>query len=293
LSKDDKNKVNTTGHEWDGIQELNNPLPRWWVYVFYACIIFGIGYSIAYPAWPLFKSATPGLLGFSTRGEVAADIEKFEAMNGEVEAQLASADLTTLADNPDVYNYAIQSGRATFATYCSQCHGSGAAGAKGYPNLLDNDWLWGGDIESIAYTIRHGVRNTEDEDNARFSQMPAFGDDYLEDEEITNLVAYVRSLSGLESEIGDVPTGAALFAENCVACHGEDGRGSLANGIEATGAPNLADAIWLHGSSFEEVEHSVRVGPFGVMPPWGLNPLFDDAKINAVAAYVHQLGGGE
>lgn len=290
MSKDDKNKnkVQTTGHEWDGIQEFNNPLPRWWVWIFYVTIIWGIGYSIAYPAWPLLKTATPGLLGFSTRANVAADIEKFDAMNNEVEAQLASADLTTLADNPDVFNYAIQSGRATFATYCSQCHGSGAAGAEGYPNLLDNDWLWGGDVETIAYTIRHGVRNTEDEDNAHFSEMPAFGDDYLEDEDITNVVAYVRSLAGLENEMGDVTAGAVVFEENCAACHMEDGTGD-----RAQGAPNLTDAIWLYGSSFEKVEHSVRVGPFGVMPAWGMNPLFDDAKINAVATYVHQLGGGE
>jgi len=288
LSNDDKNKVNTTGHEWDGIEEFNNPLPRWWVWIFYACIIWGIGYSVAYPAWPLVKGATPGILGFSTRADVAKDIEKFDAMNNEVEAQLASADLATIADNQDVYNYAIQSGRATFATYCSQCHGSGAAGAEGYPNLLDNDWLWGGDIETIAYTIRHGVRNTEDEDNAHYSEMPAFGDDYLEDEEITNVVAYVRSLSGLENEHGDVAEGAVVFEDNCAACHMEDGTGD-----RAQGAPNLTDAIWLYGSTPEKIEHSVRVGPFGVMPAWGMNPLFDDAKINAVAAFVHQLGGGE
>lgn len=290
MSNDDKNKVNTTGHEWDGIEEYNNPLPRWWVWIFYATIIWGIGYSIAYPAWPLVKSATPGLLGFSTREVVASDIAKFEAMNNEVEAQLASADLTTLADNPDVYNYAIQSGRATFATYCSQCHGSGASGAKGYPNLLDNDWLWGGDIEEIAYTIRHGVRNTEDEADARYSEMPAFGDDYLSDEEIHSVVNYVRSLSG---NLPDVDTaaateGAVVFEDNCASCHMEDGTGD-----RTQGAPNLTDAIWLYGSSAEQVEISVREGPFGVMPAWGKNASFDDAKINAVAAYVHQLGGGE
>jgi cytochrome c oxidase cbb3-type subunit 3 len=221
---------------------------------------------------------------------VAADIEKFEAMNNEVEAQLASADLTTLADNPDVYNYAIQSGQATFATYCSQCHGSGAAGAKGYPNLLDNAWLWGGDIEEIAYTVRHGVRNTEDEDNARYSEMPAFGDDYLSDDEIHSVVNYVRSLSGTLPDVDAAAAreGAVVFADNCAACHTED-----ATGDRTQGAPNLTDAIWLYGSSPEEVEQSVRVGPFGVMPAWGKNAMFDDAKINAVAAYVHQLGGGE
>jgi cytochrome c oxidase cbb3-type subunit III len=288
LSKDDKNKVNTTGHEWDGIEEYNNPLPRWWVWIFYATIIWGIGYTIAYPAWPLVKEATPGLLGFSTRANVQSEIERFESMNAEVKAELASADLATLADNADLYSYAIQSGSATFATFCSQCHGSGAAGAKGYPNLLDNDWMWGGDIEEIAYTIRHGIRNEEDYD-ARYSEMPAFGDDYLSDEEITNVVAYVLSLSGLESEMGEVSAGEEVYLDNCASCHMEDGTGD-----RMQGAPNLTDAIWLYGSSFAEVEHSVRVGPFGVMPAWGEEGVgLDDAQIHGVAAYVHQLGGGE
>jgi len=298
LSKNDqkKNKVETTGHQWDGIEEYNNPLPRWWVWVFYLTIIWGIGYLIAYPAIPLMKKATPGLLGFSTRTNVEADIVKFKEMNSGIEAQLASADLTTVEPGSDLYNFSLNYGKATFATYCSQCHGSGAAGAKGYPNLLDNDWLWGGAVDEIAYTIRHGIRNTEDEDNARFNQMPAFGDDYLEDDEITNVVAYVRSLSGLESEEGNVEEGSVVFAENCAACHMEDGTGDPGAGV-----PNLSDAIWLYGSDFATVKHSVEVGPYGVMPAWGLNASFvggaDEeavtAKINAVALYVHELGGGE
>ena len=296
MSKDDKNKVKTTGHEWDGIQEYNNPLPRWWVWILYACIVWGIGYLIAYPAIPLVTKATPGLLGFSTRANVAADIEKFKAMNGEIEAQLAAADLTTVEPGSDIYSYGMNYGKATFATYCSQCHGSGAAGAKGYPNLLDNDWLWGGDIETIAYSVRHGVRNTEDEDNAHYSEMPAFGDDYLEDAEIADVVAYAMSLSGLEGAEGDLEAGAVVFEDNCAACHMEDGSGD-----RSQGAPNLTDAIWLYGKSAEQIQHSVETGPFGVMPAWGLNPSFvagadEDAvtaKINAVSLYVHQLGGGE
>jgi cytochrome c oxidase cbb3-type subunit III len=293
LSKDDKNQVQTTGHEWDGIKELNNPLPKWWVWIFYATIIWSIGYTIAYPAWPLLSGSTPGVLGASTRADVAAEIDRFDGMNAGVKAELASADMATLSSNPDVYNYAIQSGRATFATYCSQCHGSGAAGAAGYPNLLDNDWLWGGDIESIVYTVSHGVRNEDDED-ARLSQMPAFGDDYLEPEEIDNVVNYVRSLSGLDGvDAAKAEAGAVVFADNCAACHGEDAKGSLANEIEDTGAPNLADAIWLYGSDYDTVRHNVEVGPYGVMPAWSKNANFDDAKIKAVAAYVYQLGGGQ
>jgi len=291
MSNDKKKheEVSTTGHEWDGIQEYNNPLPRWWVWVFYACVVFAIGYSVAYPAWPMIHRATPGLLGFSTRAEVQKEIDRVNAENGPIEAQLASADMTTLSADPELYNYAIQSGRATFATYCSQCHGSGAAGAKGYPNLLDNDWLWGGDIESIVYTVTHGVRNTEDEEGARFSQMPAFGtDELLTKTEIAEVANYVRSLSGLEADPEEAAAGQQIFADNCVACHMEDGTGD-----RAQGAPNLTDAIWLYGSDLATIESNISVGPFGVMPAWGKNPNFDQAKINAVAAYVHQLGGGE
>ncbi|RME14757.1 MAG: cytochrome-c oxidase, cbb3-type subunit III [Alphaproteobacteria bacterium] len=290
MSKKAKNQVGTTGHVWDGdLEELNNPLPRWWLWIFYATIVFAIGYTILYPAWPLPGGETPGLLHKSTRADVAAEIARFKAMNAEIEAKLASADLTTIKDDPELYSYALQSGAATFATYCSQCHGSGAAGAKGYPNLLDNDWLWGGTIEDVAYTIRHGVRNNDDED-ARYSQMPAFGkDEILSEEEIDQVVNYVRSLSGLpDVDPALAEAGATVFADNCAACHGEDGKGD-----RAQGAPNLTDAIWLYGSDFDTIKHNVENGPFGVMPAWGMNPNFDDARINAVAAYVHSLGGGE
>lgn len=289
MSKDkEKDEVQTTGHEWDGIQEFNNPLPRWWLWVFYVTIIWGIGYFIAYPAWPMITRATPGLIGFSTRADVQEEIDRFAAMNAEVRAELASADMTTLADNSDVYNFAIQSGRATFATFCSQCHGSGASGAKGYPNLLDNDWLWGGDIEAIAYSIRHGIRNLDDPD-ARYAEMPAFGDDYLSDDEIAQVVAYVMTLSPVSRDAADMALaadGETVFADNCASCHMEDGTGD-----RAQGAPNLTDAIWLYGSDQAEIETSVRNGPFGVMPAWGLR--LDEAEVKAVAAFVHQLGGGE
>lgn len=284
---DKKHEVETTGHQWDGIEEYNNPLPRWWLYVFYATIIYAIGYTIAYPAWPLINGATRGVLGYSTRTEVASEINRFNDMNADVRTELAAMDPADIAGNEAVYNYAIQSGRATFATYCSQCHGSGADGVEegnGYPSLLDDDWLWGGDIEAITYTVTHGIR--AEDDDTHFSEMPAFGDDYLSDEEITNVVAYVRSLSGLEVTAGDLAEGEVVYADNCTACHGEDAKGD-----RDQGAPNLTDAIWLHGSSESDVEHSVRVGPKGVMPNW--NARLDEAQIKAVAAYVHQLGGGE
>lgn len=284
---DKKDEVGTTGHEWDGIQELNNPLPKWWIYIFYACIIWGIGYTIAYPAWPLINGATKGVIGASTRIDVAEDIQKFADMNAEVRAELAAADPNMIEVGTPLHDYAVQSGRATFATYCSQCHGSGANGIEegnGYPNLLDDDWLWGGSMEAIVTTVAHGIRN-EDDPDARYSEMPAFGDDYLEDEEITNVVAYVGSLSGMEFE-GDVTAGETVFMDNCTACHAEDGTGD-----RMQGAPNLTDAIWLYGGTAQAIETSVRQGPFGVMPTWSAR--LDEAEIKGVAAYVHQLGGGE
>ncbi len=281
--KPEKKDPETTGHSWDGIEEFNNPLPRWWLWTFYFTIFWGILYVIAYPAWPLIKGATPGLLGWSTRGEVARDIKAFEEKNAAIEAKLAAADVTQISADPELQSYAVNAGAAVFRTNCSQCHGSGAAGAKGYPNLLDDDWLWGGDIESIAYTIRHGIRSRSED--TRFSQMPAFGE-FLSDEEISQLVNYVWSLSGTEHDADLAAAGAPLFQENCSACHGEDGTGD-----REQGAPNLTDAIWLFGDSEEDLTYTISHARNVEMPAWG--DRLSDAKINAVAAYVHQLGGGE
>ncbi|WP_390911879.1 cytochrome-c oxidase, cbb3-type subunit III [Pseudosulfitobacter sp. SM2401] len=281
---DQETGVETTGHDWDGIKELNNPLPRWWLWCFYLTIVWGIGYVIAYPAWPLVNGATAGLLGYSTRAEVATEIARFDDLNADLRTALAAADMTTLGENPDLQRFAVAGGAAVFRANCSQCHGSGANGAKGYPNLLDDDWLWGGDIETIVYSIRHGIRNELDDD-AHYSQMPAFGE-ILETEEISALVQHVRSLSGAEHDAGLAATGADLFLENCSDCHGETGLGD-----REQGAPNLADAIWLYGGDPATLEQTITYSRFGVMPPWGTR-LSDD-QVNAVAAYVHQLGGGE
>lgn len=283
---DDVTGTETTGHTWDGIEELNNPLPRWWLWCFYITIIWGIGYTIAFPAWPMINSATAGLLGYSTRAEVAADIDAFREASAARDAQLASADLTTLAStNEDLYRYAVSSGAAVFRNNCSQCHGSGAAGAKGYPNLLDDDWLWGGTHEQIAYTVRHGIRNEADPD-ARYSEMPAYGE-FMEEEEITGLVEYVRSLSGMEHDEALASSATEAFMDNCAACHGDAGMGD-----PEQGAPNLTDAIWLYGGDREALTETITNARFGVMPPWG-PPRLTEAQVQAVATYVHQLGGGE
>ncbi|WP_375255483.1 cytochrome-c oxidase, cbb3-type subunit III [Yoonia sp.] len=290
MSSNDKKDIDevtgtdTTGHTWDGIKELNNPLPRWWLWTFYLTIIWGIGYTIAYPAWPMISGATAGVLGYSTRGEVAEEIQRFEDANAEISAQLASVDLNTLSENPDLLRFANSAGAAVFRNSCSQCHGSGAAGAVGYPNLLDDDWLWGGDFDAIEYTIRHGIRNEEDWD-ARYSEMTAF-DDIYSNEEVDQVVQYVRLISGQGYDPALAEAGTELFANSCAACHGDNGAGNY-----DLGAPNLTDAIWLYGGDTESIEETVRYARFGVMPPWG--ERLSEAEIKAVTAYVHQLGGGE
>ena len=277
---------NTTGHEWDGIEEFDNPMPRWWLWTFYATILWGVLYTVAYPAWPLINGATAGVLGWSTRADVAAEITAVEEANAPVNAKLEAAELTAIAEDPELGSYAVSAGSAVFKTWCAQCHGSGAAGAKGYPNLLDDDWLWGGSVEDIHATITHGIRN-EDSDEARYSEMPAFGrDELLEKEEISQVVNYVMSLSGEPQDASKVEAGSVVFADNCASCHMEDGTGD-----RSQGAPNLADAIWLYGGGYETLTETVSNSRYGVMPAW--NTRLTEAEIRAVSSYVHQLGGGE
>lgn len=286
MSTEDKKNEHghgTTGHSWDGIEEWNNPLPRWWVWTFYVTIAWGLIYTILYPAWPLVDRATQGLWGGSARTEVAADIASFEAANAEINGKLAAADLTTVSADADLQNYAFNAGAAVFRTWCAQCHGSGAAGAKGYPNLLDNDWLWGGDVEAIHQTIAYGVRS--DHDDTRYSEMPAFGE-WMAEEEIAALTQHVLAISGQEHDGALAATGAELFADNCSSCHGD-----TAMGDREQGAPNLTDAIWLYGGDEAAIVETITNSRFGVMPSW-TNRL-SEAEVNAVAVYVHSLGGGE
>ena len=286
MSEDDKRideltGQQTTGHSYDGIEELNTPLPRWWLWTFYATIIWGVGYTIAYPAWPMISGATAGMLGYSTRAEVAESIAAHETANAELAGQLLEMDLAAFDPQSDLHRYAVSRGAAVFRAQCSQCHGAGAAGGIGYPNLIDDDWLWGGALEEIAYTVRHGIRN-ETDPNAHWSQMPAFGD-LLSEDEILELVAYVQTLPESGGAEG---SGARLFADNCAACHGDDGLGD-----RFQGAPNLADAIWLYGGSDAALIETITYARFGVMPAWGQR--LSEVDVRAVSTYVHALGGGE
>jgi cytochrome c oxidase cbb3-type subunit 3 len=277
---------NTTGHSWDGIEEFDKPMPRWWLWTFYATIIWGIGYTIAYPAWPGIQAATAGVLGWNSRALVAEEIAAVEEANAPINARLVETELTEIAADADLNGYAVSSGAAVFKTWCAQCHGAGAAGAKGYPNLLDDDWLWGGTMEDIHVTVTHGIRN-EESDEARYSEMPAFGrDELLEKEEIDQVVNFVMSLSGEPQDASKVDAGAVIFADNCASCHMEDGTGD-----RFQGAPNLADAIWLYGGDYDTLTETIYNSRYGVMPPW--NTRLSEAQIRAVSAYVHQLGGGE
>ena len=277
--------VATTGHDWDGIQELNTPLPRWWLWMFYACIVWGIGYFIAYPAWPLVTGYTKGVLGYQTRTAIEQDMAALTAMRGETVAKLTAAPLADIEKDPKLLTVARALGKAAFGNNCAPCHGQGAQGAKNYPNLNDDQWIWGGSLEAIQQTIQHGIRNEDPE--ARIGAMPAFGKDGIVPKaEIPNLAAYVRTLAGNKPERGDAAKGQALFAENCAACHGDAGKGN-----PEVGAPNLTANIWLYGGVQSTIEETIMNGRGGVMPTWASR--LDPTTIKALTVYVHSLGGGQ
>ncbi|HEC00283.1 MAG TPA: cytochrome-c oxidase, cbb3-type subunit III [Sphingomonadales bacterium] len=280
---DEHSKTYTTGHEWDGIKELNTPLPRWWLWTIYATIIWSIGYWILMPAWPLVSDYTKGYLGYSQRDVVAADLATAKAARDVFAQKLLAADLQTIENTPDLLEFARAGGKAAFGDNCAACHGSGAAGAKGYPNLNDDDWLWGGTLDEIHHTITVGIRGTHDD--TRLSDMPAFlSDEILDKDQIRDMATYVRSLS---DKTIVAPAGTAeLFQENCAACHGENAKGS-----RDFGAPNLTDAIWLYGSDPETLITTISYSRKGVMPTWA--GRLDPATIKSLAVFVHTLGGGE
>jgi len=281
---DDVSGIPTTGHEWDGIKELNNPLPRWWVITFYITIAWAIGYMIAYPAWPLLSSATKGVLGYSSRNEVKNELAAAEAAKGEFVTAIQGKSVSEILSDDALREFAIAAGAATFKVNCVQCHGSGAQGSKGFPNLNDDDWLWGGKPDQIQQTIMHGIRFTSDPDT-RQSAMPAFAD-IITPDQVAQVSAYVASLSGKIGDASLVTPGAKVFADNCVACHGDNAKGN-----KEFGAPDLTDAIWLYGSGETAIAAQVRAPKHGVMPAW-LGRL-GDTKVKELAVYVHSLGGGE
>ncbi|MAK98783.1 MAG: cytochrome-c oxidase, cbb3-type subunit III [Citromicrobium sp.] len=273
----------TVGHEWDGIEELNTPLPRWWLWTFYLTIIFAIVYVVLYPAWPMVDKATAGVLGWSSRGELAEEMRVADQAQQGFREQLAQIPIERLPANSDLMARAVAGGRAAFQVNCSQCHGSGGGGDQklGYPNLNDDAWLWGGDLKAIEYTITHGVRWAGD-DQTRQSQMPPF-EGAFDNAQLNAVVDHVLSLSGKAQPNA---AGAQTFADNCAACHGPNGGGG-----REFGAARLNDAIWLRGSDRADLKRQILNPRMGAMPAWGQR--LDPVTIKMLATYVHSLGGGE
>ncbi|HEY9219243.1 MAG TPA: cytochrome-c oxidase, cbb3-type subunit III [Phenylobacterium sp.] len=282
---DEVTGVETTGHEWDGIRELNNPLPRWWLGAFWLCILVAVVYWVLMPAWPGVNGYTKGLRGHSDRTQVTKELAALETLRGAQGARLKTVSLEEIERDPELQTYALAVGQSVFGDNCATCHGVGGAGARGYPNLRDDIWLWGGQLADIHKTISVGVRSGHP--NARTSAMPAFGrDQMLAPAQINDLTEYVVSLSGGKADPAAAGRARPIFAEQCVACHGPAGKGD-----PAKGAPDLTDREWLYGSSRADIQGQITNGRNGVMPTW--ERRFDAETLKALAVYVHANAGGQ
>lgn len=287
---DEISGVETTGHEWDGLRELNNPLPRWWLIIFWLTILWAVGYMVLMPAlpappWAADWGATPGLRGNSERVNVRAELDALKAQRAAGFEKLKGASLAQIEADPDLLAFVLRAGETTFADNCATCHGRGGGGARGYPNLRDDVWLWGGGLDDIRQTLRYGVRTEHKE--TRFTLMPAYGRDaLLTPAEISDLVEHVRALSGQEADAEAARRAAPLFAAQCASCHGADGKGD-----QKQGAPNLTDQDWLYGGDAAAIQESIWNSRAGVMPAW--TDRLEPQMIDALAVYVHALAGGE
>ncbi len=281
-NNDKNNNKKTTGHQWDGISEYNIPAPRWWLIVWIITIIWSIGYWVFYPTWPIKGGNSKGVLNWSEQSQLAESQEEISAKKVVFLEKISKSNFTQIQKDPQLMEFVLNGGRAAFKENCAACHGTGAQGSKGFPNLNDDDWLWGGKINDIYQTIKYGIRSSHDQ--TRLSQMPSFGlDKILKKEEIIAVVDHVMFLSGKAEKN---PIGEKIFKDNCASCHGIAGKGS-----HSFGAPNLSDAIWLYGNSKEDITFTVTYAHAGVMPYW-IGRL-DDNTIKQLAIYVHSLGGGE
>ncbi|WP_029060039.1 cytochrome-c oxidase, cbb3-type subunit III [Stappia stellulata] len=278
--------VETTGHEWDGLKELNNPLPKWWLYIFYATIVWAIGYWVVYPSWPLISGYTAGVMGDSQRANALAAYQADLEARSQIGEKLINASLDEIRSTQSLLEFALANGEAAFGDNCAACHGSGAEGSLGYPNLQDDKWIWGGSLDAIHQTLQYGIRS--DHDEARFGEMPAYGrDEILDKEQITQVANYVGAKAGLEPAADvDLAAGETVFMDNCAACHGED----LA-GINEMGAPSLVANNYLYERSIDGITSQINNPRNGVMPAWA--PRLEPATVKSLAVYVHSLGGGE
>ncbi len=285
VERDAVTGTETTGHEWDGIKELNTPLPKWWLYVFYATIVWSIGYWVVYPAWPTLGTYTKGILGYDTRAEFAESQVVVKEAQRQWTDQIAALSVEEVAADPELLRYAMAGGRAVFGENCAPCHGAGGQGAAGFPVLADDDWIWGGDLASIQQTVLYGARWTHDE--TRLSEMPKYGaDEILEPGDIDDVTQFVLSLNAGAEDAAAAERGSVVFADNCAACHGEQGQG-----MQEVGAPSLADDIWLYGGSAAAIRAQVFDPRQGVMPAW--DGRLDETAIKMATVYVHSLGGGQ
>jgi cytochrome c oxidase cbb3-type subunit 3 len=278
--KDEFSGVETTGHDWDGLKELNNPAPRWWLWVFFVTVIWSVGYWVIYPAWPTLSGNTQGKAGWTSHKKLAREQAEITTRRGAFADRIKARSLTEIQNDPELYAFAVAGGKTLFKENCAACHGTGAQGGNGYPNLNDDDWLWGGDIESIHHTLKVGIRAGHEHE--RTSQMPAFGE-MLAKEELAAVVEHVLHLGGHGR---DTEKGAEIFQQNCAVCHGESGTGN-----REFGAPNLADAIWLYGGDKASIVQQIRTPRHGVMPTW--EARLPEETLKALSIYVHSLGGGE
>ncbi len=280
--KDALTGTETTGHEWDGIKELNTPLPRWWLWTFWGSVIWAMGYFIAYPAWPTLSGYTKGVLGYNSRLELGKELEAVKQSRSVWLDKFEKMSVAEVAADQELLTYAMAGGKVIFGDNCAPCHGASGSGNSGYPVLADDDWLWGGTVDDIAQTIRFGIRT--DHADTRSNVMPPFvKDELITVEQADQIAGYVMSLSGQ----GTVPEGdTALFVEHCASCHGQDGKG-----LSDMGGPNLTDGIWLYGGSKEAVLSQIKAPKSGVMPVW--TGRLSDVEIKQVSVYVHSLGGGK
>lgn len=289
--KDPVSGLYTTGHEWDGIAELNTPLPKWWVYVFYATVIWAIGYWIVYPSFPVGNGFLPGIWEYSSRREVEADLITARAAHQKERSAIAAGALGAIYADPALRSYAIAGGSVLFKDNCVGCHQSGGAGAVGYPTLADDEWIWGGKLTDIQQTLMYGIRSDRYRET-RQSQMLAFGD-ILSAEEIKQVAAYVKDMSNGKIVAGK---GQRLYTDNCAACHSSDGASPVSDGNQTMGAPALNNRIWLYAGpgkemSIEQLQAQITRPKHGVMPAW--SGRLKDEEIKMLAIYVHSLGGGK
>lgn len=288
IEKDAVTGTDTTGHEWDGIKELNTPLPKWWLYTLYATIVWGIIWMVLYPSVPLGGTYFKGILGYSERQNIETALKQAADQRAPMMAKLAATPIDEVQKNPELATFALTGGRAVFNDNCAPCHGVGGSGRPGgFPVLADDDWIWGGTRDAIQQTVLHGIRNGGAD--ARDSAMPRFGaDGLLTPAQISDVADYVLALgTPAGTALSDAAKrGAVVFGEQCVACHGAKGEG-----LKDLGGPRLSDAIWLYGGDKASLAKQISAPRQGVMPAW--SGRLTEAQIKMVTLYVHSLGGGQ